>query len=82
MEEHEHIPAHAEERLLGRDDERGRDKTKREEDRERAVCEAMAARSTVTLIDYRANCWYSLPSLPEPRVCHAMVVPMERAFWQ
>ena len=40
-----------------------------------------AARRAVTLIDHRTGRAHDLPPLPKRRTCHAMVVPMERAYW-
>ena len=43
--------------------------------------EQLAARSSVALFDPQDRRWYTLPPLPEPRVGHAMVVPLECSFW-
>ena len=52
-----------------------------DEARAKLRAERRAARTAVALLDARERRWYRLPPLPEPRVGHAMVVPMERAFW-
>ena len=41
----------------------------------------VAARFDVSLYDAHEERWYKMPALPHPRASHAMVAPLEPAFW-
>ena len=42
----------------------------------------LEVRSSVVLFDRQEGCWLQLPPMPEPRVLHAMAVPLELDFWR